>query len=398
MDSELLSKILRRSSSLLSEDVEANRQLLEEGVRGARVLILGAAGSIGGAFARQVIDYRPGSLHLVDVSENNLVEVVRDLRSSPVEIPQDFQTLPVAMGSPEFHAFLRTQEPYDYVLNFVALKHVRSEKDPYSLMHMVHTNTICLRDLLAHVAPLAPKKVFSVSSDKAVNPENAMGATKAVMEQLLLAYSDQIPVSSARFANVAFSDGSLLYSFGRRLEKRQPLSAPVDVRRYFISHEEAGQLCLLSGFLGGNRDIFVPKLDPTVHLLTFSEIAELYLESRGLRALRCASEDEAKRRAQQMSPSGNEWPCYFFSSDTTGEKMEEELFGETESVDRERFHAVGVVAAPAPSGSATLDAIDALERLRATQTWTKEAIIEVLRRVVPSLQHEETGKNLDQKM
>jgi FlaA1/EpsC-like NDP-sugar epimerase len=313
-------------------------------------------------------------------------------------VPQGFQTLPLAMGSPEFRAFLRSEKPYDYVLNFAALKHVRSERDPYSLMHMVHTNVVCLRDLLERIAPQEPKKVFSVSSDKAVNPESAMGATKALMEHLLLAYSDRIPVSSARFANVAFSDGSLLYSFGRRLEKRQPLSAPVDVRRYFISHEEAGQLCLLAGFLGRNRDIFVPKLDPSVHLLTFSEIAELYLESRGLLALPCSSEDEAKRRARELNPSGGEWPCYFFASDTTGEKMEEELFASGETVDWSRFRAIGVVTASAPDGSKTLDALEALERLRATQAWTKQAILEVLRRVVPELRHEETGRNLDQKM
>ncbi|MEI7639749.1 MAG: polysaccharide biosynthesis protein, partial [Syntrophus sp. (in: bacteria)] len=281
---ELLSRILKRSGSMFAEDLEVHRAQIEACIRGARIMVIGAAGSIGSAFVRQLVSFRPAALHMVDISENNLVEVVRDLRSALISLPEDFKTFAVAMGSLEFDRLLDAERAsdrggYDYVINFSALKHVRSEKDPFSLMRMVHTNVVAVKALLDRLVGTFTRKHFSVSSDKAANPANIMGATKIFMERVLLTYADRIPFSTARFANVAFSDGSLLHGFLQRLAKGQPFAAPYDVRRYFISHEEAGQLCLLSCFLGENRDIYFPKLDEGSDLLTFAEIAVMVLEA-----------------------------------------------------------------------------------------------------------------------
>lgn len=395
VSTELLSAVLRRPTSMLADDLLENNEEIRARVGGARILVCGAAGSIGSSFVRQVADLAPAALHVVDVSENNLVELVRDLRSSPAVLPDDFRALPLPMGSHEFRAFLTSERPYDFTLNFAAVKHVRSEKDPFSLMHMLHTNVLSLRDLLDWSSP--GTKLFSISSDKAVNPENAMGASKALMERLMLAYSTKFSVSSTRFANVAFSDGSLLHSFSKRVAKGQPLSAPLDVQRYFISHEEAGQLCLLAGFLGGNREIFVPRLDPATNLLTFAEIAELYLESIGFHPFECSTEAEAKRRAQNGDSPAGTWPCFFFNSDTTGEKMVEEFVSAREKADWDRFRAVGVVSADA-GDVAILDAVDELEAMRTGDSWTKDEILRILTTVVPELQHVEKGRSLDDRM
>lgn len=436
VNDELLNRILRRSKSLFDEDMAAHRGAVRDAVAGARILVIGAAGSIGCAFVKQLIPYRPGALHLVDISENNLVEVVRDLRSAPpaLPLPEDFRTFPVAMGSEEFERMLAAQRDYDYVVNFSALKHVRSEKDPFSLMRMYNTNVLYVKRLLEALAGTKVRKHFSVSSDKAANPANVMGATKIFMERILLAYSDRVAFSTARFANVAFSDGSLLHGFLQRLAKRQPFAAPHDVKRYFISHEEAGQLCLLACFLGENRDIYFPKLDEGSDLLTFSEIAVLVLEAHGLKPDLCASEDEAKEKAELIRggahlirdndpvnfkdlPPGSPmsfqspqnakkkdltpgmWPCYFFASDTTGEKPYEEFYTEADRVDLERYRNVGVISQPPWTDTERIErALAAFEAIRRGAQWRKEEMVEAIRIIVPELAHEETGRNLDQKM
>lgn len=395
MTGRLLERILRRSGSVFADDLADNQTGIARRVHDSRVLIVGGAGSIGSSFVRQILAFAPAAVHVVDVAENNLVELVRDLRSSVIGVPEDFKALPLLLGSPELRAFIASQPPYDSVLNFAAVKHVRSEKDAFSLMHMIHTNVTCLRELLDGIEE--GPKVFSVSSDKAVNPANAMGASKAFMERLLHAYSDKFEVSSARFANVAFSDGSLLHAFRKRIEKTQPLAAPSDIRRYFISHEEAGQLCLLAAFLGDNREIFVPKLDPDVNLLTFAEIAEIYLDSIGLRPLLCSTEEEARRRAATGDVPEGTWPCFFFDSDTTGEKMVEEFVGSNEAADWGRFRAVGVARGRFPDGG-ILRAVDDIEIMRRGGIWTKEKLLEIVREVVPELSHVEKGKSLDQRM
>lgn len=384
---------------MFAEDLAAHEGAIAERVRGSRIMVIGAAGSIGSAFVKQLLPFHPAGLHLVDISENNLVEVVRDLRSSIVHVPEDFKTFAVGMGSLEFDRLLDTERDYDYVVNFSAMKHVRSERDPFSLMRMFHTNVEAVKSLLDRLAKTATKKHFSVSSDKAANPANIMGATKIFMERILLAYSDRLPFSTARFANVAFSDGSLLYGFLQRLEKRQPFAAPHDVKRYFISHEESGQLCLLSCFLGENRDIYFPKLDEETDLLTFSEIAVTVLADRGLTPDVCASEDEAKEKAACMDARSKTWPCYFFESDTTGEKPFEEFYTDTDQVNFGRYLNVGVISQPPWTDRERIDrALAAFEDIRQRSHWRKEDMVEAIRIIVPELEHEEKGKNLDQKM
>ncbi|MCU0577082.1 MAG: polysaccharide biosynthesis protein [Desulfobacterota bacterium] len=395
----VLRAVLRRDASLFREDLESCGPALKDQIRGCRVLVIGAAGSIGSAFVKQLVGYAPGSLHLVDISENNLVEVVRDLRSSPVVLPEDFRTFAVAMGSAEFDRLLGSQGPYEYVVNFSALKHVRSEKDPFSLMRMYNTNVFYVKRLLSSLAGAGIRKHFSVSSDKAANPANIMGATKIFMERILLSHSVRIPFSTARFANVAFSDGSLLHGFVQRLAKRQPLAAPNDVKRYFISHEEAGQLCLLACFLGENRDVFFPKLDEKEDVMTFSEIAGIFLELMGYEAVPCASEEEAKRMAAEMPADSKKWPCYFFESDTTGEKPFEEFYTDADTVDWKRYRNIGVISQPLWTDQLRIDqALAAFERIKRMERWRKEDMVEAIRIIVPELDHEEKGRNLDQKM
>ncbi len=398
MHDRLLAQILRRRESLFRADLEAHETALSERIAGARVLVLGAAGSIGAAFVLQLLGHRPRTLHLVDLSENNLVELIRHLRSSLVPLPADLRTLPIGLGSRELAAFLDAERHYDYVLNFAALKHVRSEKDPHSLYRMVRTNAYDVHLLLDRLAAAPPLKFFSVSSDKAVNPESAMGATKALMERVLLRHAGRIPVAAARFANVAFSDGSLLHGFRQRLEKRQPLAAPLDVQRYFISPEEAGQLCLLACFLAENREIFIPRLERSAHLLTFAEIAELFLASHGLVARRCASEEQARDLAARLGEQPSEWPCYFFTSDTTGEKAVEEFFSAAEAVDWSRYRALGVVSPPALPDAAVDASLHAFEELGRAARWSKETILAALRLAVPELRHDEKGRSLDERM
>lgn len=364
----------------------------------ARVLVIGAAGSIGAAFVRVLAGHRLAALHLVDLSENGLVEVVRDLRSSGTPLPDDFATFAVDFGAPEF-AELLTDRRYDYVLNFSALKHVRSERDRYTLMRMLRTNVLANEDLAGALRDRPPRTLFSVSSDKAVRPGNLMGASKAFMERVLLATADEVPFNSARFANVAFSAGSLLDGFGHRIAKRQPLSAPSDVRRFFISHEEAGQLCFLGCFLGGNREIFYPKLDADADMLSFADIARTVLRHRGYEPMESASEEEALRAAANMPADPTRWPCYFSGSDTAGEKPFEEFVDPRESTDETRYERCGVVTSPIDHGVEPVrQATNQIRTASARGHWTKSELADAVRTAVPELDHVESDRNLDQKM
>lgn len=391
----LLSRILGRSRSLFADDLGANETALGEAVRGARLLVMGAGGSIGRAFVKQVLAYHPGSVHAVDINENTLAGLVRDVRSSTLPTPDDFRTFCVDFGSEAFSRLWQVAGPYDHFINFAAMKHVRSERDVYSLMRMVRTNAGCLRDFMGSLNGGVPKTVFSVSTDKTVRPVNLMGATKNLMEKILFAFSDRVTVSTARFANVAFSDGSLLDGFVRRLAAGQPLAGPSDVRRYFISHEEAGQLCLLACFLGLNRDAFFPKMDEERHLITFPEIAALILDDRGLEPLPSASEDEARRMVGRVP---GKWPCHFAPSNTTGEKPVEEFFGDDDDLDLERYRNIGVVRG-APGELAPIDrCLEAIEGIRCTENWSKEEVVRAVRIAVPELCHNEKNRSLDEKM
>lgn len=398
MNAPLLARILGRENSLFQEDIEENLASLRAAIQGSRVLVIGAAGSIGSAFVKQLVPWLPSALHLVDPSENNLVELVRDLRSSRLPLPEPLQTYAIAMGSIEFQRYAATQKPFDYVVNFAALKHVRSERDPFSLMRMLDTNVLALEQTLTHLTTQPPKNFFSVSSDKAVNPASLMGASKAFMERLMVAFSASVPCSTARFANVAFSDGSLLHGFLCRLEKRQPLSAPVDVKRYFISHAEAGQLCLLACFLGGNREVFIPRLDAEADLKTFSEIAILLLAARGLTPEIFTSDQEARDFAEKLQPDASRWPCHFSTSDTSGEKPFEEFVGQNETVDSHRFKHIDVVSLPKAQDNDLVQILAEIKAIRAEKSWEIHDMVQAIGRAVPEFKHEQRPRNLDQKM
>ncbi|OHB74726.1 MAG: UDP-N-acetylglucosamine 4,6-dehydratase [Planctomycetes bacterium RBG_16_64_10] len=390
--------VLGRTRRLFEADMARHAEQLAALVEESSFLVLGGAGTIGAAVTKELFQRQPRRLHVIDISENNLVELVRDIRSSLGYIAGDFRTLPLDCGSLEFHALLDSQPSYDYVLNLSALKHVRSEKDPYTLMRMIAVNVLNTERLLQYAARGNVRKYFGVSTDKAVRPTNAMGASKRVMELCMLQASRQLPVSTARFANVAFSDGSLLHGFIQRIRKRQPLSAPRDVQRYFITMEESGQLCLMSCLLGENRDLLFPKLTGEFRLTRFDTIAIKFLESLGYEAEICQSEDEARSRVAQCLER-KKWPCYFFDSDTTGEKDYEEFYTDTDRLDLERFDDLGVVQhAELEDLQPVTRFLSALHTLRQRGNWTREEILAALRDAVPDFCHKETRKYLDSRM
>lgn len=395
----ILAKVLGRTQSFLAADLEEAHSTIRDSVQGSRILVIGAAGSIGCSFVKELVKFSMDALHLVDISENNLAEVVRDLRSTGSRLPEDFQTFSIDFGGPEMAALLK-REKYDYVLNFSALKHVRSERDAFTLMRLLDVNVLANKRLLdALSGPNAPRKVFAVSSDKAVRPANIMGASKAFMERVFISRADEIPFGSARFANVAFSDGSLLHSFQQRLEKRQALSAPSDVRRYFISHQEAGQLCILGCFAGGNKEIVYPDFRPDEDMMTFSEIAVELLRINGYEPLYCKTEEEAREAASKLTSESKQWPCLFSGSDTSGEKMYEEFVDPAEVTTIDRFKHVGVITDPVFHGREVLDqSITKLKELRDSGSWILDDLIDAVSTAVPELAHARTLKNLDQKM
>jgi FlaA1/EpsC-like NDP-sugar epimerase len=390
--------LIGRESELFGEDIAFNGSKLQDLVAESRFLVIGGSGSIGQAVTREIFKRDPRALHVVDISENNMVELVRDLRSTQGYGSGDFKTFSVDCGSVEFEALMASEGPYDYVFNLSALKHVRSESDPYTLMRMIMVNVFNTIKTLRLANKMGAKKYFCVSTDKAANPVNMMGASKRIMEMFLMRESLTQDISMARFANVAFSDGSLLHGFNQRFTKKQPFSAPNDVRRYFVTPQESGELCLLSGLLGNNRDIFFPKLSEKLHLITFSEIAVRYLRERGYEPYECESEDEARDRAEELI-ANKQWPCYFFKSDTTGEKDFEEFFTDNEDLDMERFETVGVIKNQPDFDETKLDDfMDGIEALREKGTWSKDDIVKLYFGLLPEFAHKETGKYLDQRM
>jgi FlaA1/EpsC-like NDP-sugar epimerase len=390
--------LIGRDEALFEKDLSSYNDELVSLVSKARFLVIGGAGSIGQAVVGEIFKRDPAILHVVDISENNMVELVRDLRSTVGYGSGDFKTFALDCGSIEFEALMKNEGPYDYIFNLSALKHVRSEKDPYTLMRMIMVNVFNTVKTLRLAKEMGAKKYFCVSTDKAANPVNMMGASKRIMEMFLMRESLTQNISMARFANVAFSDGSLLHGFNQRFAKKQPFSAPNDVRRYFVTPQESGELCLLSGLLGNNRDIFFPKLSEKLHLITFSEIAIRYLRERGYEPYECESEDEARDRAEELI-ANKQWPCYFFNSDTTGEKDFEEFFTDNEDLDMERFESVGVIKNQPDFDEAKLDDfMDGIEGLREKGTWAKDDIVKLYFGLLPEFAHKETGKYLDQRM
>lgn len=390
--------LIGREKELFSNDITNHESQLAEIVSTSRFLVLGGAGSIGQAVTKEIFQRNPATLHVVDISENNLVELVRDIRSSFGYIPGDFRTFALDIGSLEYEAFFKADGGYDYILNLSALKHVRSEKDPYTLMRMVDVNVFNTDKTIRQATEAGAKKYFCVSTDKAANPVNMMGASKRIMEMFLMRRSLQIDISTARFANVAFSDGSLLHGFNQRLEKRQPIVAPNDVRRYFVTPKESGELCLMSCIFGDNRDIFFPKFSEELHLISFADIAVKYLEAKGLEPVLCSNEDEARELAKAL-PEQGKWPCLFASSDTTGEKDFEEFFTDRETLDMERFENLGIIKNEADFDEQLLAEFEErIAVMKQSQAWTKQDIVELFYRMIPDFGHKETGKYLDSKM
>ncbi|WP_397392271.1 UDP-N-acetylglucosamine 4,6-dehydratase [Polynucleobacter sp.] len=390
--------LIGRSATLFDGDVSSHELALRSICESSNFLVIGGAGSIGQAVTREIFKRNPKVLHVVDISENNMVELVRDIRSTLGYIKGDFQTFALDCGSIEFKALLNSGVEYDYVLNLSALKHVRSEKDPFTLMRLIEVNILNTIHTLELAKSSGASKYFCVSTDKAANPVNMMGASKRIMEMFLMRSSLEIPISTARFANVAFSDGSLPHGFNQRITKRQPISAPNDVRRYFVTPQESGELCLMSCLLGENRDIFFPKLSEDLHLTTFSDIAVRYLNGLGYEAVECDSEDEARHRAEELI-SQKKWPCYFFKSDTTGEKDFEEFFTSKEVLDMNRFENIGVIKNEPIYDGAKLDYfLSEIESIRSMSTWGKPSIVDLFNQMIPDFAHKETGKYLDQRM
>lgn len=397
MNSNTILELIGRKQSLFSNDLAKFESEIASRIQDARFLVIGGAGSIGGAVVEEIFRRRPQQLHVVDISENNLAETVRNLRSSQGYIDGDFRTFCLDVMSPEFDAFAAQNQEYDYVLNFSALKHVRSEKDPYTLMRMVRTNIFLTKKSLEYAAKCGAKKYFCVSTDKASNPVNMMGCSKRIMELFLLKYG-QVPVSSARFANVAFSDGSLLHSFRQRLSKRQPLAAPNDVKRYFVTAQEGALLCLFSVFFGEDRDIFFPKLTADLHLETFDQIAIRFLKAQGYQAHVCKDEDEARKSVDSLAQEGK-WPCCFFTSDTTGEKPFEEFFTDRENVNWERFEDMGIVKNEYAFDNDALESFEQfIQNCLENHRWEKADMVREFLKLVPNFEHEEKNKNLDNKM
>jgi UDP-N-acetylglucosamine 4,6-dehydratase len=390
--------LIGREKELFTSDIANNELQIKNNVPFSSFLVLGGAGSIGQAVTKEIFKRNPLKLHVVDISENNMVELVRDIRSSFGYIDGDFQTFALDIGSVEYDAFIKADGKYDYVLNLSALKHVRSEKDPFTLMRMIDVNIFNTEKTIKQSIESGVKKYFCVSTDKAANPVNMMGASKRIMEMFLMRRSLQLPISTARFANVAFSDGSLLHGFNQRIQKRQPIVAPQDIKRYFVTPKEAGELCLMSCIFGENRDIFFPKLSEQLHLISFAEIAVKYLEQLGYEPYLCSAEDEARELMDTM-PDEGKWPCLFNDSDTTGEKDFEEFFTDKETLDMERFNNLGVIKNDPNYSEEDLAFFEkSITEWKQSRSWTKDQIVQLFFRMIPSFTHKDTGKYLDSKM
>ena len=394
----LYKKLLNREYSMFHNDLDRNNNELSYIVRNSKFLILGGAGTIGQAVTKEIFKRNPLKLHVVDISENNLVELIRDIRSSLGYIKGDFQTFSLDIASLEYDAFIENDGVYDYVLNLSALKHVRSEKDPFTLMRMIEVNILNTIKTIQQSKELDVKKYFCVSTDKAANPVNMMGASKKIMELFLVSESNNLPISTARFANVAFSDGSLLHGFKNRLEKNQPIVAPNDIMRYFLSPSESGELCLFSALLGHNREVFFPKLNQEEHLTKFSTIAKIFLRHNGLKVHKCRSEEEARACVNEFSKQGY-WPCLFSKSDTTGEKLIEEFYSKNEDLDLDKFEQLGIVKQKLNDNNKLLENfIDQINNLRQLKKWNKTDLVKLFEYTLPNFKHFEKEKNLNDKM
>ena len=391
--------VIKRPHSMFTDDIEDNREALTDKIEGKTVLVIGGAGSIGSSFIKAILPFRPQALVVVDTNENALAELTRDLRSTKgMYVPEDYVTYPMDFSSPVFQKMFKSRGGFQIVGNFSAHKHVRSEKDIYSVEALLQNNVLHAKGLLDLLEQYPPEEYFCVSTDKAANPVNIMGASKRIMEDLIFSYSDKFPVKTARFANVAFSNGSLPAGFLERISKHQPLSAPSDVKRYFVSPEESGQICMLSCILGENRAIFFPKLEEA-QMMTFDSIATALLKEYGYDALLCDSDEEAIQKATEFKTGDRSYPVHYSVSNTSGEKAFEEFVTDTETADMDRFKSLGVITdKPIPDRDRLEELLKDLDGLFEKDATTKEEVVAVMKDYLPNFEHIETGKSLDSKM
>lgn len=388
-----------RSISMFEADIQANSQKLTAEIKNKTVCVIGGAGSIGSSFIKAILRFEPKSVVVVDLNENGLAELVRDVRSTHgLYVPAEFRCYTLNFADPIFERIFREEKGFDIVANFSAHKHVRSEKDKYSVQALIENNDIKAKKLMDLLRVYPPKHFFCVSTDKAANPVNIMGASKRIMEDLVMAYNQYFKVTTARFANVAFSNGSLPDGWIHRLQKKQPLVAPCDVKRYFVSLEESGQICMLACILGNGGEVFFPKLGED-QMLTFSEICDDFVKAEGFTKVECANDPEAKQYAAHMSYESTTYPVVYFKSDTTGEKAYEEFYVPGEKLDMNRFASLGVVCkSTSRSISEVNDFFIELESIFAKEDFTKVQVVDAIKKFMPNFDHEEKGKNLDQKM
>ncbi len=399
IESFIGNKITGRTQSLFALDIKNNTENLLREIKGQRVLVIGAAGTIGSSYTQRLLAYEPAKLVIVDTNENGLTEFVRDCRSRiDISLPTDFKSYPINFGSDVFYKMIDNEGPFDIVANFAAHKHVRSEKDEYSIEAMIENNVLKAHTIMEYLKKNKPKHFFCVSTDKAANPVNIMGASKKLMEDLVLAYSKEFKITTARFANVAFSNGSLLEGFINRLFKKQPLSCPSDVTRFFVSPIEAGEICLMACILGKNGDIYFPKLNPEKDLINFKNIALNFLTELGYEADVCSSEEEAKSKAAALTKDSRQYPICIFDSDTSGEKLYEEFFTDTEEVNLTDFESLGYIPTQGvKSIDQVSEIVDSIKTLFSRHS-NKAEVVRLLKEILPGFEHIETGKNLDQKM
>ncbi len=388
-----------RPQSMFMEDIEANKETLIREIKDKKVCVIGGAGSIGSSFIKAVLRFEPKSVVVVDLNENGLAELVRDVRSTEgLFVPNEFRCYTLNFADPIFERIFREEKGFDIVANFSAHKHVRSEKDKYSVQALIENNDIKAKKLMDLLTVYPPNHFFCVSTDKAANPVNIMGASKRIMEDLVMAYNKYFKVTTARFANVAFSNGSLPDGWIHRLQKKQPLAAPSDVKRYFVSPEESGQICMLACILGKPSEVFFPKLGEN-QMLTFSSICDDFVKAEGFKKVECKNDPEAKQYASEMGYDSDSYPVVYFKSDTTGEKAYEEFYVPGEKIDMARFKALGVVEQTTRHTMAEVNSFfEKLEGIFEKPEFTKAQVVEAIKDFIPNFEHEEKGKNLDQKM
>lgn len=391
-------QVTGRNESMFATDIRDNSEQLSIEIKDRSVLVIGGAGTIGSSFIKAILQFRPKALVVVDINENGLTELTRDLRSSNIILNTDYVTYPMNYADPVFEKMFRSRSGFDIVANFSAHKHVRSEKDVYSVQALLENNVLRARLLLELLTEYKPKHFFCVSTDKAANPVNIMGGSKKIMEDMIMAYSHQFKVTTARFANVAFSNGSLPDGFVERMAKKQPISAPNDVTRYFVSPQESGHICMLACIIGRNREVYFPKLSKE-QVVTFSDIAEVFLRQQGYNVLQCVSEQEAIQKAVELKKGSKQYPVYYSCSDTTGEKPYEEFFTNSETIDLMRHQALGVITSIKPRPLTEIDSLfHNLHTLFAKLETSKSEIVAVMKAFLKNFDHQEKERNLDSKM